>query len=604
MTFFSHTARTGVSAAALLAGFSLFSLVQSGRVAHALPPSATSEVRSVQGSFYEVGQIPVTVARINALKLPPGFHIAKYAEIQNPRIIAVAPDGTAYVSSRDLGTVRMLKDTNGDGVADIQKTVFEHKQTHGLAIHNGSMYIVTVKEVFVVPIKADGTLGEAKQIIGDLPDGGQHFNRVLSVGPDEKLYIAVGSTTNVANETNKENATMLRCNLDGTNRQIFASGLRNTIGFGWHPSAKRFWGWDQGIDWLGDDEQGEEFNEIVEGQKYGWPYVYGKSELHPHLRPPMEVGLTNADWAKQSKEPELLYTAHSAGIQMAFYTGAMFPKEYQNDAFISLRGSWNRNPPSGYEVARVHFDASGKATKIEPFLTGFLVKGADPARNGRDAQFARLAGCAVAKDGSLLVSDDSNGTIYRVWYGRDAVMPPITRREDISLNLPETKPKTNAKITVTSPAFKNNGPIPDENTDYFAGTFPGLSWSNAPAGTQAFAVMVEDPDASTKPITHFVGVFPSSVTQLDAGLPKTDTLANGGMQGGNATGAVGYYGPHPPAADKPHNYHFQVFALDTMPTLPTGFNRQAVLDAINGHVLAKGETVGTYKRTPDVRDKP
>lgn len=475
---------------------------------------------------------------------------------------------------------------------------------HGIAIHNGKMYMVTVKEVFVAPILPDGTLGELTQIIGDLPDGGQHFNRVLAVGPDDKLYISIGSTTNVANETNQENATIVRANLDGTNRRIFASGLRNTIGFGWHPATKRMWGWDQGIDWLGDNEQGEEFNEILEGQKYGWPYVYGKSELHPHVRPPQEIGLTNADWAKQSREPTLLYTAHSAGIQMAFYTGTMFPQEYQNDAFVSLRGSWNRNPPSGYEVVRVHFDKSGTATKIEPFLTGFLVKGADPTGNGKDAQFARLAGCAVARDGSLLIGDDSNNTIYRVWYGRDAPPPPIMRREAISMNLPESEPKSAAQVSVTSPAFKNNGAIPDENTSYFQDKSPALSWSGVPGETKAVAVMMEDPDASTKPITHFIAVLPASITRLEAGLPKTDTLPVGGVQGGNVTGAVGYYGPHPPAGDKPHHYHFQVFALDAMPALPVGFNRQALLDAMQNHVLAKGETIGTYQRTPDVRDKP
>ena len=553
----------------------------------------------VQGNFYEVAKIDPTIARIKSLKLPAGFQINKFAEIENPRMMAVGADGTIYVSSRDAGTLRMLKDTDGDGAADVQKVVAEKKQLHGIAVDNGKAYIVTVKELFVADIKPDGSLGELKMLLNDLPDAGQHPNRTLNIH-DGKIYLQVGSTCNACDESNKENATILEMNLDGSGRRIYASGLRNTIGFGWHPVSGKFYGWDQGIDWLGDNEQGEEFNEIIVNQKYGWPYSFGAGEVNLHPKVPAPIGLTNEDWAKQSKQPDLLYTAHSAGMQMQFYTGAMFPAEYKNDAFIALRGSWNRNPPSGYELARVHFDKAGRPTKIEPFLTGFLVKGA--AQDGKDAQFARLCGVAILKDGSLLVSDDTNNIIYRITYnGKNA--PAMMTRDQITMNLPETASAPNT-LKVSSSSFANNGAIPDENSSYYADSSPQLSWSNATQNAKSFAVMLEDPDAALKPTVHWlVANLPANTAQLDKNQPKTDALPNGAIQGGNITGKIGYYGPHPPPADKPHNYHFQVFALDTTLKLPIGFNRQALLDAMKNHVVAKGEIVGTYQRKPDVRDK-
>ena len=558
----------------------------------------TRELRTIEGNYNDTAVIAPTNQRIKSLKLPADFQIAKFAEISNPRMLAVAPDGTVYVSQRDLGTLTMFKDTNGDGAADVQKVVAEKKQLHGVYIDGGKMYFTTVKEVFVADIKPDGTLSEPQMIINDLPDAGQHPNRTIAVHGN-KLYITVGSTCNACDESNLENATILIADLDGKNRKVYASGLRNTIGFGWHPTSGKMFGMDHGIDLLGDNDQEEELNELVEGAKYGWAYVYANGKLNPHNVVPEKLGLTNEDWAKQSKTPILLYTPHAAPMQMAFYTGSMFPAEYKNDAFIAFRGSWNRVPPSGYEVVRVRFDKSGNPTKFEPFLTGFLVKGGAP--DGKDANFARLAGLAVMKDGSMLVTDDTNNIIYRVWHGKNA-MPPIMSREDISMNLPETAnaPKT---VQVKSSAFANNEMIPDKYTDYFDKISPQISWSNVPKNAKSVVLMLEDPDASLKPVTHWIAAnIPVNVTSFAENAPRTE-MFNGAMQGGNTTGKIGYYGPHPPPADKPHTYHFQVFALDTMLKLPSGFNRQALLDAMKNHVVAKGETVGMYQRKPDYREK-
>ena len=552
----------------------------------------------VDAGFYDTATIAPTIARIKTLKVPNGFQVAKFAEVSNPRMLAVSGDGTIYVSQRDLGTLTMLKDTDGDGVADVQKVVAEKPQMHGVYIDGSKIYLATVKEVYVADIKPDGTLGELKMLINDLPDGGQHPNRTLAVH-DGKLYITVGSTCNACDESNEENATILVADLNGKNRKIYASGLRNTIGFGWHPTSNKMFGMDHGIDFLGDDDPPEELNELVEGKKYGWAYVYADSKINPHNKVPAKLGLTNEDWAKQSVEPVLFYTPHAAPLQMMFYTGSQFPSEYKNDAFVAFRGSWNRNPPSGYEVVRIRFDKSGKPMKFEPFLTGFLIPNGSP--EGKPANFARLAGIAQLKDGSMLVTDDTNNIIYRISYDKKAA-PPIMSRDDISMNLPETAnaPKT---IQVKSSAFANNGMIPDKYTDYFDKISPQISWSNVPKNAKSVVLMLEDPDASLKPVTHWIMAnIPVNVTSFAENAPKTEII-NGAMQGSNTTGKIGYYGPHPPPQDKPHAYHFQVFALDTMLKLPSGFNRQALLDAMKNHVIAKGETVGMYQRKPDYREK-
>lgn len=558
----------------------------------------TRELRPIQGNYYDTATIKPSVERIKSLNLSANFQIAKFAEIANPRILAVNTDGTVYVSQRDPGTLTMLKDVNGDGVADVQKVVAEKKQLHGVYIDGGKLYFTTVKEVFVADINSDGTLSEPRMLIDDLPDAGQHPNRTIAV-KNGKLWITVGSTCNACDESNLENATLLTTDLDGKNRKIYASGLRNTIGFGWQPVSKKLYGMDHGIDMLGDNDQEEELNEIKEGAKYGWAYVYANGKLNPHNFVPKELGLTNADWAKQSEAPRLLYTPHAAPMQMVFYTGNQFPAEYKNDGFVAMRGSWNRNPPSGYEIVRIRFDKSGNPLKIEPFLTGFLVKGGAP--DGKDAHFARPVGLAQMTDGSMLLTDDTNNIIYRIAYNQKTV-PAIMSREDISLNLPETA-NAPGTISVKSSAFANMGMIPDKYSAYFEGISPEISWSKVPQNAKSLVLMMEDPDASLKPVTHWiVANIPATVKGFSENVMKTET-ANGALQGANHNGKIGYYGPKPPPAEKPHGYHFQIFALDTMLKLPSGYNRQALLDAMKGHVVAKGEIVGMYQRKPDVREK-
>jgi glucose/arabinose dehydrogenase len=363
----------------------------------------------VVGHVLKPQQVEPTDERVGSLQAPPGFRVEKFAEgLGKPRILAAAADGSVYVTRREPGDLVLLKDNDNDGRADSMTVVARKEDLHGIAIHGDRLYLATVTELFVADRRNDGSVGELKKIIGDLPDGGQHPNRTLGVGPDGTLYISIGSTCNECDEPNEEHATILRTKTDGSDRKIFASGLRNTVGFGWHPETKQLWGFDHGTDWLGDDAQREELNLIEEGQKYGWPYVFDERMLNPRISPD---GKTNEQWAKESRAPVSFYTPHAAPMQMVFYTGSQFPSEFRNDAFCAMRGSWNRKPPSGYEVVRLRF-RNGKPASTEPFLTGFLQK-----RGEEWAQFGRPVGVAVACDGSLLVSDDTNGVIYRVSHG-------------------------------------------------------------------------------------------------------------------------------------------------------------------------------------------
>lgn len=365
----------------------------------------TSTAAQVTGYVFTPALEPASAANVQQLKVPSGFTVAKFAEgVGKPRILLVSPAGNVYVSDRETGVVMMLKDANNDGVAEVKQVVATVKQAHGLALRNNKMYITGVREVYVADMNADGSLGQPKMIISNLPDGGQHPNRTLAFGPDNKMYITVGSTCNACKEPNTMNATIVQANEDGSNMVVYAKGLRNTIGFGWHPQTGEMWGMDHGIDWLGDNEPPEELNQIKQNANYGWPYIYGNGKYNPQPRPTGDT--TYQQYRDLSTAPALTYQGHSAPLQMAFYTASKFPAEYKNDAFVAMRGSWNRSTPVGYKVVRLHFE-NGKPVRFDDFLTGFLT-------NSNRSHFARPVGVAVHTDGSLLVSDDTNGVIYRV----------------------------------------------------------------------------------------------------------------------------------------------------------------------------------------------
>lgn len=313
-----------------------------------------------------------------------------------------------YVTQPMQGNVVRLIDANEDGVAESQATVASGLTlVHGIAFAGDDVYLANVNHVFHATVNDDGDFSAPTAIIDDLPDGGQHALRTLAIGPDNLLYISVGSDCDACQEANPEHATILRSTLAGQaagDRSIFAAGLRNTIGFAWHPVTEAWWGMDQGSDWRGNDLPPEELNALLEGKNYGWPYCFANRTVDPVIQDPPSG--TKESYCADTQAPVLLNQAHQSPIGFAFYTGGTFPERYQNGAFVAFHGSWNRKPATGYRVAFVPF-VNGAPQAIEDFVSGFL-------SNDGQSTFGRPAGVAIAEDGSLLFSDDTNGVVYRV----------------------------------------------------------------------------------------------------------------------------------------------------------------------------------------------
>ena len=350
-----------------------------------------------------------TDALIKTLKMPPGFSINVFARgLGDARMLLVTDDGSVLLTRPQQGDVLRLRDTDGDGVAEKpERIVHDLEMVHGIALRDGQLYLATPETVYVMPLEA-GRDARPRALIRNLPEGAGHVNRTLGFAPDGALFVTVGSTCNDCKETNPEHATILRADAKTGERRIFARGLRNTIGFGWHPTTHELYGMDHGSDWRGNDLPPEELNHLLDGKDYGWPYVYGKRVVDQVSDDP--PGATKEEYAAKTEPAALTYQAHSAPIGMVFYTGSQFPPDYKGDAFVAFHGSWNRDPPTGYKVARIHFE-NLRPVGFQDFVVGFL------AADGK-SQFGRPAGIAVAKDGALLFSDDSNGVIYRVTYRR------------------------------------------------------------------------------------------------------------------------------------------------------------------------------------------
>ena len=366
-------------------------------------------------------KVAVTDALVARLRLPAGFSVSVFArELVDPRMLQVAGDGTVYVSRWRSGDVLALRDGDGDGVADSRESIGRLAGAHGLELREPFLAVASATGVWVAAVSRGRVLGRPVQLIDDLPDGGQHENRVVRLGPDGLLYVSVGSSCNDCVEDNqRQRGALLRYSVLGRPVDVMAKGLRNTIGFDWHPVTGELWGGDNGSDFHGDEVPPDELNRLRAGSHYGWPFCYGErvvdrltnddprlESLIPGSREPS--GLPSADAFCARTEPsQLTFAAHAAPIALKFYRGRQFPG-YQHDAFVTLHGSWNRRQPSGYRVVRVRF-SNGQAVGVEDFITGFL-------SDDGGSYFGRPTGLAEGPDGSLYISDDANGVIYRVRY--------------------------------------------------------------------------------------------------------------------------------------------------------------------------------------------
>ncbi|HEY2069426.1 MAG TPA: PQQ-dependent sugar dehydrogenase [Rhizomicrobium sp.] len=336
---------------------------------------------------------------------PEGFSVTAFATgLSNPRWMAVAPNGDIFLAEPGANKITLLRGTD----KALQTTTFAtgFDKPHGLAFHDGALYVSDVKAVWRIAYKDGALTGGAKTRVTKQPDLGigGHFTRDLAFGPDGALYIGIGSNENVDDQEAPFRAAVQKVNADGT-LTTYASGIRNAVGLAFYPGTNALWVSVNERDGYGDGLAPDYLTHLQQGAFYGWPYAYDG----PHPDP--VYGKKRPDMVAKTVTPDILFQSHSAPTGLVFYEGAQFPTEFRGDAFVSLHGSWNAGKPTGYKVVRVHF-ANGKPVGgYDNFLTGFHIGDTSPAQ-----VWGRPAGLAVAKDGSLLVADDAGKTVWRVAY--------------------------------------------------------------------------------------------------------------------------------------------------------------------------------------------
>lgn len=352
------------------------------------------------------------------LNVPAGFQVNVYADkLEAPRWLTLTPTGDVLVTETKANRIRLLRDRNGDGVAEVSK-IFATTQNgvnipFGMTFAGDSFFLGNTGEVRRYRYtNGQQQLRGAGQKIADLTPGGynQHWTRNVVAAPDgKKLYVTIGSQSNVDEEP-LPRASIQIMNLNGSNQQTFAYGLRNPVGVDFHPTTGELYTTVNERDGLGDDLVPDYLTSVQQGKFYGWPYAY----LTPNRIDPRQTvngQSKRPDLVAQTTTPDVLFQAHSAALGLQFYDGKTFPKKYQNGAFVAMRGSWNRNTGTGYKVVFVPFDANGKPRRYyEDFLTGFLVDPSGPTTWGRPV------GLLVLPDGSLLVTEEANNRIYRIQY--------------------------------------------------------------------------------------------------------------------------------------------------------------------------------------------
>ncbi len=336
------------------------------------------------------------------LLLPNGFTISIYAKnLVDPRVIVWDPTKTLLVSIPSLGKVIALVDSNGDGVVDSMPTVVSGlNQPHGLAFHNGRLYIAETDEVAVYDYNNQSKAATNKHKIIDLPQGGEHVTRTIAFGFDGKLYISVGASCNACVESDWRRAKILVANDDGSNLKVFASGLRNSVFFIWNLLDKKMWATDMGRDYLGDDLPPDTIDVVAEGNDFGWPYCYGDEVQDMNF----SVSEKAAVYCTTTTSSMIDYQAHSAPLGLVFIPKT-WPQEYRNNLLVAMHGSWNRSVPTGYKLVEFRFDENRRYTGPKDFITGWLTpKGA----------IGRPVDLLFDDAGNLFVTDDKAGVIYKI----------------------------------------------------------------------------------------------------------------------------------------------------------------------------------------------
>jgi glucose/arabinose dehydrogenase len=334
------------------------------------------------------------------LVAPPGFVVTTYASVPHARFMALGPDGSVYVSASEAGRIVRLVDRHGvaDSVVEVARGL---DLPHGMAFHKGALYVATHGGVVRFALDAAGRVAGAPVAVNHYTGGDGHWSRTVIFGSDSGMYVAIGSSCNLCVEADSDRAAVMRYDEDGSHGRVFARGLRNAVGLAVSPVTGAIWATQNERDNLAPDHEDlppEELNIVRAGGDYGWPYCYGDRIPSPEYH--------DAARCAPTIPPALGFQAHSAPLGITFLTNAtMFPSDYRADALVAFHGSWNRAIPTGAKVVRVHV-LNGLPVSYDDFITGWQRH--DGSRWGRPVDVL------VARDGSVLISDDLSGTIYRV----------------------------------------------------------------------------------------------------------------------------------------------------------------------------------------------
>ena len=354
-----------------------------------------------------MGQAPASgkqELRLDLIQLPPGFQISVYARgVSGARSMTLGSRGTLFVGTRGEGSVYAVLDQDGDQEAEEVLTLVSGLNTpNGVVFRDGDLYVAETHRVWRYQ-DIESHLRSPSQpvlILDNLPEDRRHSWRYIGFGPDGWLYVPVGAPCNACRPADERYASLLRMRPDGTGLEVFARGIRNTVGFDWHPETEELWFTDNGRDWLGDDLPPDELNRATgSGLHFGYPYCHGGDIPDP------EFGQERG--CQEFTSPALKLGPHVAAIGMRFYTGDMFPEEYRNQIFIAEHGSWNRAEPLGYRLSLVRLE-EGQVTAYEVFAEGWLQDDGRP--------WGRPVDVLVMPDGALLVSDNQASVIYRITY--------------------------------------------------------------------------------------------------------------------------------------------------------------------------------------------
>ena len=364
------------------------------------PPQATATLVPTVTSNLPASSIP-------GIQLPPGFQISVYARgLKIPRFMTMGPNGVLLVANRGSNSVVALIPGSSPTHAAKSLTLVSglHDPT-SLDMHGGYLYIGEGSSIARVQLGNDLKAGPVERMITGLPDGGQHGTRTVLIGPDNHIYVSIGSDCNVCQESNPYRAAVWVFNLDGSSGRLYAKGLRNAVGMQVNPWTNQIWVTNNGRDLMGDNTPPETVYTLIDQGDYGWP------RCHAGDIPDPQFG-QSPNACQGVQKPLVSMQAHSAPLGLAFYPTNVkqFPMQYQNSLYIAFHGSWNRSVPTGYKVVRVPLKDGGVAGPAEDFARGWL--------QGNSSVTGRPAGVTVAPDGSLFVSDDTHSVIYHIWYRR------------------------------------------------------------------------------------------------------------------------------------------------------------------------------------------